>query len=81
MRHTADGHLEIVEDADREGELALRPGWPSMFRGYLGDEDLARLRLRPPSMSQAAKGLRLARLKSSTQWPRYAGASCLDRKT
>jgi acetyl-CoA synthetase len=21
------------------GELALRPGWPSMFRGYLGDED------------------------------------------
>ncbi|MGN6242292.1 MAG: acetate--CoA ligase [Motilibacteraceae bacterium] len=23
---------------DEEGELALRPGWPSMFRGYLGDE-------------------------------------------
>ena len=22
-----------------EGELALRPGWPSMFRGYLGDVD------------------------------------------
>ena len=22
-----------------EGELALRPGWPSMFRGYLGDEE------------------------------------------
>jgi acetyl-CoA synthetase len=21
-----------------QGELALRPGWPSMFRGYLGDE-------------------------------------------
>lgn len=21
-----------------EGELALRPGWPSMFRGYLGDD-------------------------------------------
>ncbi len=21
-----------------EGELALRPGWPSMFRGYLGEE-------------------------------------------
>lgn len=22
-----------------EGELALRPGWPSMFRGYLGEEE------------------------------------------
>jgi len=22
-----------------EGELALRPGWPSMFRGYLGDPE------------------------------------------
>jgi acetyl-CoA synthetase len=22
-----------------EGELALRPGWPSMFRGYLGEPD------------------------------------------
>ncbi len=25
--------------AGEEGELALRPGWPSMFRGYLGDEE------------------------------------------
>jgi len=24
---------------DEEGELALRPGWPSMFRGYLGEPD------------------------------------------
>jgi acetyl-CoA synthetase len=40
-----DGRARVV---DREvthaavgetGELALRPGWPSMFRGYLGDED------------------------------------------
>ncbi|HZD64498.1 MAG TPA: acetate--CoA ligase [Acidimicrobiales bacterium] len=23
----------------QDGELALRPGWPSMFRGYLGDEE------------------------------------------
>jgi acetyl-CoA synthetase len=30
-----------VEEDDplTEGELALRPGWPSMFRGYLGMED------------------------------------------
>ncbi len=24
---------------DEVGEIALRPGWPSMFRGYLGDEE------------------------------------------
>ena len=24
--------------ANAPGELALRPGWPSMFRSYLGDE-------------------------------------------
>ena len=34
-----DGRAEEVHDAGTEGELALRPGWPSMFRGYLGDED------------------------------------------
>ena len=35
----AAGHVVPVEDPDREGILALRPGWPSMFRGYLHDED------------------------------------------
>lgn len=29
---------EVVTTPDEQGELALRPGWPSMFRGYLGDE-------------------------------------------
>jgi acetyl-CoA synthetase len=39
-----DGRAEIVAGHVREvapgetGELALRPGWPSMFRGYIGDE-------------------------------------------
>ncbi len=28
----------VVDDALAEGELALRPGWPSMFRGYLHDD-------------------------------------------
>ena len=28
-----------VADAGAVGELALRPGWPSMFRGYLHDEE------------------------------------------
>jgi acetyl-CoA synthetase len=35
---TSDGGVEVEDQADVEGELALRPGWPSMFRGYLGDE-------------------------------------------
>ena len=30
--------LEIVDADGVEGELALRAGWPSMFRGYLGEE-------------------------------------------
>ena len=29
----------FVDDPDEEGELVLRKGWPSMFRGYLGDEE------------------------------------------
>jgi acetyl-CoA synthetase len=27
----------VLEHPDAEGELALRPGWPSMFRGCLHD--------------------------------------------
>ncbi|MGZ4321379.1 MAG: acetate--CoA ligase [Solirubrobacteraceae bacterium] len=34
-----DGTLELVEDSGEQGELVLRPGWPSMFRGYLGEEE------------------------------------------
>jgi acetyl-CoA synthetase len=34
-----DGRAELVTEPDVEGELALRPGWPSMFRGYLGEEE------------------------------------------
>ena len=35
----ADGTLELVEEPDQQGELVLRPGWPSMFRGYLGEPE------------------------------------------
>jgi acetyl-CoA synthetase len=43
-----DEHGQVVLDdvgqavpaaPGEEGELALRPGWPSMFRGYLGDDE------------------------------------------
>lgn len=30
-----DGAIQVIEEPDQEGELALKPGWPSMFRGYL----------------------------------------------
>ena len=34
----AGGHL-VPAAVDEEGELALRPGWPSMFQGYLNEEE------------------------------------------
>ncbi|HEU4423513.1 MAG TPA: acetate--CoA ligase [Pilimelia sp.] len=34
----ADGRVRTIDEPGRVGELALRPGWPSMFRGYLHDE-------------------------------------------
>lgn len=34
----ANEHVTVLEEPGVEGELALRPGWPSMFRGYLHDE-------------------------------------------
>jgi len=37
--HRKDSGIEIVEQDDVQGELALRAGWPSMFRGYLGQEE------------------------------------------
>jgi acetyl-CoA synthetase len=38
--HPADDseRVELVTTAGEPGMLALRPGWPSMFRAYLGDE-------------------------------------------
>ncbi len=32
-----DGAVDEVLDPDTDGEIALRPPWPSMFRGYLGE--------------------------------------------
>ncbi|AGC63377.1 acetyl-coenzyme A synthetase Acs_1 [Mycobacterium liflandii 128FXT] len=39
LRHNDDGTTSVIDDPDEEGELALEPGWPSMFRGYLHAED------------------------------------------
>ena len=35
----ADGLPVLVAEPDAMGELALRAGWPSMFRGYLHEEE------------------------------------------
>jgi acetyl-CoA synthetase len=39
VRRTSDGVVTEIKEPDVQGELALRPGWPSMFRGYLGEEE------------------------------------------
>ncbi len=36
---TAGGEVSVIAKPGAEGELALRPGWPSMFRGYLHDDE------------------------------------------
>ncbi|HUA33543.1 MAG TPA: acetate--CoA ligase [Candidatus Binataceae bacterium] len=38
VRRLRDGTVEMLNEPGVEGELALRPGWPSMFRGYLNEE-------------------------------------------
>ena len=35
VRRLEDGSVELVEEPGAEGEIALKPGWPSMFRAYL----------------------------------------------
>ncbi|HZZ80519.1 MAG TPA: acetate--CoA ligase [Gemmataceae bacterium] len=39
VRQTANGGVEEITEPDVQGELALRPGWPSMFRGYWNDPE------------------------------------------
>jgi len=39
IKRREDGSIELVDAPDVEGELALKRGWPSMFRGYLNAEE------------------------------------------
>jgi acetyl-CoA synthetase len=39
VRKTKEGEVEEITEPDAQGELALRPGWPSMFRGYLNEPE------------------------------------------
>jgi acetyl-CoA synthetase len=38
--HRAEhGSVDEIKEPGVQGELALKPGWPSMFRGYLGEPE------------------------------------------
>jgi acetyl-CoA synthetase len=39
VRATSDGGIEVIEQPGVQGQLALLPGWPSMFRAYWDDPD------------------------------------------
>ncbi|MBA3034209.1 MAG: acetate--CoA ligase [Gammaproteobacteria bacterium] len=39
VKHNEDGTLTLIDTPDTEGELALKAGWPSMFRGYLNNAE------------------------------------------
>ncbi|HSF33350.1 MAG TPA: acetate--CoA ligase [Candidatus Tectomicrobia bacterium] len=39
VRRLSEQAVEVVEEPDAQGDLALKPGWPSMFRGYVHDEE------------------------------------------
>lgn len=36
---TENGKIRIIDEAGVTGELALKAGWPSMFRGYLKEDE------------------------------------------
>src|SRR5512146_1201612 len=38
-RDKSGNNIKIVTEPDVEGELALKAGWPSMFRGYLHEDE------------------------------------------
>jgi acetyl-CoA synthetase len=39
VRRRDDGSCDEIREPQVEGELALRTGWPSMFRGYLNQDE------------------------------------------
>jgi len=39
VERLADGAVRPIDTPDTEGELALRRGWPSMFRAYLNEDE------------------------------------------
>ena len=39
VRRVGSDHVDVIQEPEVQGDLALKPGWPSMFREYLHDEE------------------------------------------
>jgi acetyl-CoA synthetase len=39
VRRVGKTVAKVIDEPDLEGDLALKPGWPSMFRGYLHEQE------------------------------------------
>ncbi len=39
VRAEENGVVRLIDSPDEQGELALKPGWPSMFRAYLNEPE------------------------------------------
>ncbi len=39
VRRGSGGAIQAIDAQDEQGELALRPGWPSMFRAYVNEAE------------------------------------------
>ncbi len=39
IQHNENGHISIIHEPDSCGELAIKSGWPSMFREYLNEPE------------------------------------------
>jgi acetyl-CoA synthetase len=39
VNHNENGNIDFIKEHGVQGELALKMGWPSMFRGYIGEND------------------------------------------
>ncbi len=39
IQHLSESEIKVIDVPEQNGELALRRGWPSMFVGYLDDEE------------------------------------------
>jgi len=39
VKRNESASVDVLEEPEAQGELALRPGWPSMFRAYLNETE------------------------------------------
>jgi acetyl-CoA synthetase len=74
VRRRSDGGVDVVDEPDSEGEIAIRTSWPSMFRGYLVS--------RPGNPAHDSAGLdAAASVATPRNIPRYSSSSRLGSDT